>query len=88
MEKGIRPFTHITLDLFYLPETRDAYKYVATAVDSFTKWPEAIPLFERDSKTLAEFIHRDIVCRYGKPAVVRTDNGGEFMGYFHSYLVS
>ena len=74
------------MDIFYLPETIDAYKYVITAVDSFTKWPKAIPLYDRDSKTIAEFLHRDIVCRYGAPSVIRTDNGGEFMGFFHTYL--
>ena len=57
-------------------------------MDSFTKWPEAMALFERDSKTMAEFLHRDVVCRYGCPTAIRTDNGGEFMGFFHNYLVN
>ena len=74
------------MDLFYLPETTEAFKYVITAVDSFSKWPEAMALYERDSKTMSEFLHRDVVCRYGAPVAVRTDNGGEFMGFFHDYL--
>ena len=57
------------------------------AIDSFTKWPEAKAIIDRDSKTMAEWFHTEIVCRYGAPHVVRTDNGAEFMGFFHTYLV-
>ena len=82
VEKGTRPFTHVAIDLFYLPEN-DGYKYVVLGVDSFTKWPEAMALKERDSKTLASWLHEHIVCRFGCPSVVRTDNGSEFLGLFH-----
>ena len=44
MEKGVKPFTHVTVDLFFLPETDEGYRYVAVAIDSFTKWPEATAL--------------------------------------------
>ena len=84
----MRPFTYISIDLFYLPESRDGYKYVIVAMDSFTKWPEGTALHDRDSRTMAEWLHREVVCRYGAPSVVRTDNGGEFMGLFHAYLVN
>ena len=88
MENGVRPFTHITLDLFYLPKSVDSYKYVVIAIDSFTKWPKGTPLYERDSKTLADWLHREVVCRYGAPSIVCTDNGGEFLGFFHTYLMN
>ena len=76
----------MTVDLFYLPKTSDSYRYAATAIDSFTKWPEAIALFDRDSKTIAEWFNRDVNCRYGAPVAIRTDNGGKFLGFFHDYL--
>lgn len=69
-----------------MPETTDAFKYVVTAVDSFTKWPEARALYNKDSRTMAEWFHGEVVCRYGAPVAVRTDNGGEFLGFFHDYL--
>ena len=85
--KGTRPFTHIAIDLFYLPTSEEGYRYVVIAMDSFTKWPEASPLIERSSTSLAKWLHENIVCRYGCPSVIRTDNGGEFLGIFHQYCI-
>ena len=83
----MKPFTHVIVDLFFLPETEEGYRYVVVAVDSFTKWPKAIALKERSARRLGEWFHQEVVCRYGCPGIVRTDNGGEFMGFFHDYLV-
>lgn len=47
--KGIRPFTHVSIDLFYLPQTNEGFNYVVVAIDAFTKWPEATSLRNRDS---------------------------------------
>ena len=87
IQKGVKPFTHVTTDLFYMPQSDEGYRYVVVGVDSFTKWPEDLALKERNSRVIARWLHRDIVCRYGAPAVVRTDNGREFFGEFHDYLV-
>lgn len=35
-----------------------------------------------------EWFHETIVCRYGVPVVVRSDNGKEFQGDFKLYLQS
>ena len=85
--KGLRPFTHVVLDLFYLPKTSEGFRYVIVAVFSFTKWPEATSLKVRTSRKIMEWFHENVVCRFGTPEVVRTDNGGEFLGMFHDYLV-
>ena len=35
---------------------------------------------------VTKLFHSEIVCRFGKPAVVRTDGGKEFQGVFAEYL--
>ena len=70
-----------------MPQTDTGFRYVSVAMDSFTKWPEATALRERSSRELASWLHREVVCRYGAPEIIRTDNGGEFMGLFHEYLI-
>ena len=35
---------------------------------------------------MTHLFHSEIACRFGKPAVVRTDRGKEFQGVFADYL--
>jgi hypothetical protein len=56
------------------------------AVDPFTKWVEAGPVPHLNSHETATWFHREIVCRYGLPAAVRTDRGTEYQGEFEDYL--
>ena len=35
---------------------------------------------------VTRLVHSEIVCCFGKPAVVRTDEGKEFQGVFADYL--
>ena len=59
---------------------------MVVAVDVFTKWVEAHPLSNKHSITVTRWFHREVVCRYGLPFMVRTDNGREFAGEFSKYL--
>ncbi|GAU34620.1 hypothetical protein TSUD_394110 [Trifolium subterraneum] len=45
---------------------------------SFTKWVEAEPLSEITSFRILRFFKRDILCRFGIPQAVVTDNGTQF----------
>ena len=42
------------------------------------KWVEAVPLSQANGKTIALFIKNYIICRYGVPSSIVTDNGGHF----------
>ena len=55
-------------------------------MDVFTKWIELGLLRELDSLSVANWFHLNIVCRFGTPFCIRTDNGREFMGQFGAYL--
>ena len=48
------------------------------AVDYFTKWAEAEPLATITAKKIKDFVHKSIVCRYGIPYKLISDNGKQF----------
>ena len=54
--------------------------WILTATENFTKWAEAIPLKKASSEAVAMFITEYIICRFGIPKRVLTDNGTPFMG--------
>ncbi|XP_022854622.1 uncharacterized protein LOC111375929 [Olea europaea var. sylvestris] len=60
------------------PITRGQLKFVAVAIEYFTKWVEAEPLATISKPKLRTFIWRSIICRFGIPKVLITDNGRQF----------
>jgi hypothetical protein len=78
-------------DLFYrvamdtagpLPETKSGNKYILVAIDHYSKWCEARAVADHGAKTAAKFLEDDLICRYGVPKFVLTDNGGEWAAEF------
>ncbi len=78
-------------DLFYrialdtagpLPETKAGNKYILVAIDHYFKWCEAKAVVDHGAKTTARFLEDDLICRYGVPKFVLTDNGGEWGAEF------
>ncbi|GET62387.1 DDE-type integrase/transposase/recombinase [Rhizophagus irregularis DAOM 181602=DAOM 197198] len=64
--KVIEPFYQIGIDVVGpLPVTKRNNRYMVTAMDYFTKWPEAKALETADAKEIARFIYEDIICRHG-----------------------
>ncbi|GBC21546.2 DDE-type integrase/transposase/recombinase [Rhizophagus irregularis DAOM 181602=DAOM 197198] len=64
--KVIEPFYQIGIDVVGpLPITKRNNRYIVTAMDYFTKWPEAKALETADAKEIARFIYEDIICRHG-----------------------
>ena len=53
-------------------------KFLLVAIDYFTKWIEAKPLAKITTKQVAQFVWENIICRYGIPRVMVTDNGTQF----------
>jgi hypothetical protein len=80
-------------DLFYrialdtagpLPETKASNKYILVAIDHYSKWCEAKAVADHGAKTAARFLEDDLICRYGVPRFVLTDNGGEWGAEFET----
>jgi hypothetical protein len=65
-----------------LPETKSGNKYILVAIDHYSKWCEAKAVIDHGAKTAARFLEEDIICRYGVPKFVLTDNGGEWAAEF------
>ena len=57
-----------------LPETESGNKYIITATDYFSKWPEAAPLQDKTALGVAEFLF-SLFCRHGWPEIVLSDQG-------------
>jgi hypothetical protein len=62
-----------------LPLSYQGNKYIVVAVDYFTRWPEARPLKVANATTIADFIYEEIICRFGTPKVIQSDQGTHFV---------
>ncbi|GJZ98443.1 reverse transcriptase domain-containing protein [Tanacetum coccineum] len=62
-----------------LSEAPGKVKFVIVAIDYFTKWIEAKPLAKTTGKEVRKFSWDNIVCRFGLPRIIVTDNGANFV---------
>lgn len=60
------------------PSSSNEHKFILIAIEYFTKWIEAVPLTIVSGKQIASFILNYIMCRYGVPMTIITDNGRPF----------
>ncbi|GJY82466.1 reverse transcriptase domain-containing protein [Tanacetum coccineum] len=61
-----------------LPKGPRRVKYLIMATDYFTKWMEVKPLATITGKQVVNFTWDNIVCRFGIPATIITDNETQF----------
>ncbi|GKB90406.1 reverse transcriptase domain-containing protein [Tanacetum coccineum] len=60
------------------PEAPGRVKFLIVAIDYFTIWVEAKPVATISSQKILQFVLRNIVCRFGIPGVIISDNGKQF----------
>ena len=53
-------------------------KFLVVGIDYFTKWVEAEALSTITERNIRSFVWRNIICRYGIPRVLVSDNGKQF----------
>ena len=71
-----RPFQKLSWDIMGpLPTSSQGNKYILVITDLFTKWVEAFPLKDTTATTLATIMLNEVVCRYGVPSVLHSDQG-------------
>ncbi|RDX75963.1 Pol polyprotein, partial [Mucuna pruriens] len=57
------------------PKASNGHRFILVAIDYFTKWVEAALNANITKSVVTKFIKRDIICHYGLPAHIITDNG-------------
>ena len=54
------------------------FTYVVTFIDHFSNWEIAVPTTNKKQYTAAAVLVNEVICRYGCPRVLLSDNGMEF----------
>ena len=62
------------------PTASNDHEFIFVAIDYFTKWVEVASYKVLNSKKVAQFIQTNIICRYGVPLEIISDNGQHFKG--------
>ncbi|XP_070025716.1 uncharacterized protein [Nicotiana sylvestris] len=57
------------------PSASNGHRFILVAIDYFTKWIEAKTFKSVTKKEVVDFVHSNIICRFGIPKVIITDNG-------------
>ena len=61
-----------------LPIGRRQLRFLVVAIDYFTKWVEAEPLATITERNIQNFVWKAMICRFGIPRVLMSDNGKQF----------
>ena len=62
------------------PKASNGHRFILVAIDYFTKWVEAASYANISQKVFLKFLKKDIVCRYGIPERIITDNAANLNG--------
>ncbi|GJU68978.1 reverse transcriptase domain-containing protein [Tanacetum coccineum] len=72
-------FAHLRIDIAGpFPEGPGKVKFLIVSIDYFTKWIEAKPVATITGNQVKKFVWDNIVCRFGLPGEIVSDNGKQF----------
>ncbi|XP_070013762.1 uncharacterized protein [Nicotiana sylvestris] len=56
------------------PKASNWHRFILVAIDYFTKWAEAVTFKAITKKAAVDFVHSNIICRFGIPKTIITNN--------------
>jgi hypothetical protein len=65
----------------------NGYLYILVCVDYVSKWVEAVPTRDANSKTVIEFLKKNIFQRFGVPKAIISDRGSHFNNKYMENLL-
>ena len=57
------------------PTTSNGHRFILVTIDYFTEWVEAASFASVTKNIVARFIRHNLICQYGIPKRIITDNG-------------
>lgn len=73
------PMERVALDILgSLPTTPAGNKYILVVSDYFSKWVEAFAIPDQEASTVANLLVREVICRFGVPLFIHSDQGRNF----------
>ncbi|XP_061127087.1 uncharacterized protein LOC133146985 [Syngnathus typhle] len=73
------PMRELVVDFVDMIQSVEGKRYMLVVVDRFSRWPEACPTKRKDAQSVAKFLCREVICRWGLPDRISSDNGKEFV---------
>ncbi|XP_043693074.1 uncharacterized protein LOC122643523 [Telopea speciosissima] len=76
------PFSTWGIDIIgkVTPKASNGHEFIFMTIDYFTKWVEAQSYAVLIATKVAKFIKENIICRYGVPHALISDQGAHFWG--------
>ncbi|VFQ77719.1 unnamed protein product [Cuscuta campestris] len=76
---SVIPFSRWGIDIVgALPKGAGQARSIVVAIDYFTKWVESEPLAGITGRQMIDFVGTNILCRFGVPKQIISDNGTQF----------
>ncbi len=70
------------------PISKNGYVWILTMIDTFTRWPVAVPLKDRSSASIAAAIYKFWICEKSVPLKIVSDRAREFVSKGMKQLAS
>ncbi|GBN64301.1 Retrovirus-related Pol polyprotein from transposon 412 [Araneus ventricosus] len=70
-------FQQIHIDIIGPLPPSDCCIYLLTMIYRFSRWPEAIPIADMQTKTICRAIFHTWISRFGCPSIITTDQGSQ-----------
>ena len=82
-----RAFGKVSIDLIVdLPLSHNANKNILVMVDQLTSWPISRAIPDKEAKTIANAVYRDLILQHGAPGILLSDNDKEFSSDTLAYV--